>query len=209
MSAFVVDVAHIDVLVRVALAGPSDGSHRGRRGRGPFPLRWWVPVPGEVEPSTLDRALEVFTGEPPVEPRMVPKFLERRLRAPGHTDPLGVTPDELGSMWLGENVRSVMHLYPDTVDGGELPGTGSQWREPYRFTDPEYTLTCAQASAAILGYAGQACEHPDHHASEAFFALQALSEAVLRVLPGIDDAPHHWGPQQLHQARCTARMGTN
>lgn len=47
MSVFVVDTAHVDVLVRVALGGPSDGEQCGRS-RGPFPLRWWVPVPGSL-----------------------------------------------------------------------------------------------------------------------------------------------------------------
>lgn len=203
MSVFVVDTAHIDVLVRVALGGPSDGEQCGRS-RGPFPLRWWVPVPGEFEPSTVDRALAALTGVEPTDPRMVPKFIARRLVAPGDPHPDGVTPDQLGTLWFAENVRSVMSCYPDTVDGESLPGTGEQWREPYRFTDPGYTLSCAEASAAIRGFADQASEHPEYPTSEAFYALQSLAEAVLQVLPGVAAAPPFWEPQRIENARFAA-----
>ena len=204
MSAFVVDTVHIDLLVKVALEGPRDGV-RTLPGMGPFPLRWWVPSPtGAKEPSVEDRAIEILTGHRDERPRMVMHGTECRLVAKGAT-PGQMSPDQLGSVWLTENVRSVMHRYPDTIEDGDLPGTGQQWREVYHWKDPKYTPTCAEAASLILGYDYQASEHPEYRQSEAFLIHGALTEAVLASLPGVDETPWSWNADTLAELRAGVR----
>lgn len=204
MSAFVVDSVHLDLLVRLAMEGPRDGAAR-LPGMGRFPLRWWVPAAdGSTEPSPEDRAIEILTGQRAESPRMVLAGAECRLVA-CDAGPNQMDPSQLGDVLRIENVRSVMHVYPDTIESGSLPGTGEQWREVYRWTDPEYTPTCAEAAALIRSYSYQACEHPEWGDSLAFCIVQHLSDAVLASLPGMDEAPRSWSADTLDELRTGSR----
>ncbi len=197
MSCFVVDKVHIDLLVRLAMVGP--------RGVGWLPLRWWVPAAdGSTEPSPEDRAIEILTGTSPDSVRRVLAGVMFQLVA---TDagPFEMDPSQLGDVLRIENVRSVMHVYPDTIESGSLPGTGEQWRELYEWTDPEYTPTCAEAAALIRGYSNQACEHPEWSSSLAFAVVQHLSDALLASLPGIEEAPRLWNAETLEELRTGGR----
>lgn len=184
MSAYVVDRIHVDLIVRLAIAGPSDGEHHGQF--GPFPLRWWLPMPGaplggrHQEVTRCDGIHGTGTA--------CPRF-----------------PSDVGAVLFAENIRSVMHRYPATQDGAPVPGAGEEWREAYAYTDPGYTFTAAEASAALGGLRYQSCEHPEWEASEAATILRALERSVLAALPGVRDAPHTWTAQDVADRRGVTR----
>src|SRR5438309_8780939 len=95
VSAFVVDVAHIDVLVSGGLEGPADGAGRWSTFG---PLRWFV---GESDPAEYER------GEPWGDLRT----LEARRR-----ELTRETADSVGAALIAENLASVNHRYTDAVD---------------------------------------------------------------------------------------------
>src|SRR2546427_129015 len=42
--------------------------------------------------------------------------------------------DAVGAMLIAENLASIHHRYPDTLDGGTIPGPcEAYWNEPYVF----------------------------------------------------------------------------
>lgn len=93
-------------------------------------------------------------------------------------------PDTLGRELWAENLRSIHHRYPDTVDGENLPGPiGFTEADVIRYThgpgskvvnvDPLGVL------GAIRGYRYQSCEHPDWPTSVAYAACDAIEKAVI------------------------------
>lgn len=164
MSAFLQPKAHIDALLRVALDGPAD--------RGPrYPGDGWG-----------------FSY-----------FYHGNERIDVHRE----TAERLGAMLVAENVRSLRYRYPD--DGMDtLPGPiangyatdallgrfdfASSARGGAMVATRARTLTAVQALNAIAGYEYQACEHPGWESSEAHAFCNALRLALIRALPGYDDA---------------------
>jgi hypothetical protein len=55
--------------------------------------------------------------------------------------------------------------------------------------------------AAIAGYEYQACEHDGWRRSETARFCQALRLAMVRRLPGYDQAPWTWSAEELTAAR--------
>lgn len=189
VSAFVVGKPHIDALVRVALNGASDSepTYHGDT------MRWRIDSAGAYEPSNM-RELVPYEG------------------ATANYQPM--TPDEFGDMLMRENVRSVMDRYPDTLDGGDVPGpTDEFWRAPYRYPDavkpmvpgmaaivvaahPDIAanvrhLTSVEALKCIHCLEYQSCEHDEWETSEAKSALDTLAREIVGRLPGYSAAP--WG----------------
>lgn len=174
MSAFVVDQEHVHLLVYAALVGPRDGEQTPADGG--FPLSFTVTVGGDVERA-----------------RVLLPFDSRQSGG-------DLTPDDLGGMWFAHNVRSVMTRYPDTLESGELPGCGEEWRRPYRYRKPAYRLTCAETMKAIACINEQ-CEHdPDWRSSPARRLLHALQERVACVIPGVSEAPFCWSTEDVARA---------
>lgn len=188
MSAFVVGIEHIDALVRVALSGAKD-SEAGMHGDN---LTWQID-------SSQSWARENVR-------ELIPYEGSRANYQP-------MTPDEFGDMLIRENVRSCIGRYPDTLEGGTMPGPVDEyWTKPYEYPDAvkpmvpgmgaivvaahETTrtvrhLTSVEALKCIHCLNYQSCEHAEWESSEANSALQALTSAITHRLPGYSAAP--WG----------------
>lgn len=117
-----------------------------------------------------------------------------------------VNADQVGSMLLGENIRSVGFRYSDSpVDDlpgryvtAELPGFDVEIRAPeylapftYKHTLKDDHRKPVEILKAIDCFEYQACETDDWRDSEAYAFCQALRSRMIDALPGYDDAP--WG----------------
>lgn len=198
MSAFVVDKEHVDLMVQLALHGPS--------GRAVSPdTAWHRPswYAGDPEEAYAEagggedgwKAINAIRREIGLhdEPDAFP--FQR-----GHV--LG--PSALGQMLVMECVASVGHRYPgDEI--AELPGPRRcYWTEPYVFERQPYTPTAVEALSAIACYRYQSCEHPGWKDSEAFAFCDVLEQACIGALPGYRDAPWCWDSGKIaerHAAR--------
>jgi len=97
-------------------------------------------------------------------------------------------------MLASENVQSVRARYSDADSSGMIP----DWTAiPYVYRDPQYRPAPLEVLQAIAGYEYQSCEHDDWHCSEASRFCQALRLAMVRRLPGYDDAPWTWDQSDL------------
>lgn len=111
--------------------------------------------------------------------------------------------DEIGGMLWAENLASIHGRYPDTLEGGPVPG-------PVDF-EPEHTLTYTWQRVgtpgalppvvvlkAIQCYEYQSCEHDGWRASAARAFCEALRLAMISRLPGYDAAPWAiYSPEQV------------
>lgn len=164
MSAFMVDKAHVDALVAVAVFGPS-----GR----------------EISPDTAWRGVSWPSVDWPQLADMGWQEAGKHFRYADHD-----YADEIGQMLVLENVRSIRYRYPDTVEHPEAtPGPLDQyWEELYRFPVRTGRLSAVAALKAVDGFEYQACEPPGWHTSEAKRFCEALRRAVIGYLPGYRDA---------------------
>jgi hypothetical protein len=104
-----------------------------------------------------------------------------------------VGPDEIGAMFLRENIASVSYRYPGE-DLESLPGPIQITRpEEYRFkrSPSRGPVDLIVALKAIHCYVYQSCEHPGWDASLAKRACDKLEASLIRRLPGYEEAP--WG----------------
>ena len=184
MSASIHGKEHIDQIVRVALEGASDSEATYPDDR----LSWLIDPAGAYSHEN------------------VRQLAEHPERVRGYQP---MTPAEFGDMLMRENVRSVLHRYPDTMDGGQTPGpTDNYWERPYTYplqTTPIVPgmtaivmapprgahvryLTSAEAFKAIHSLEYQSCEHDEWESSEAYRALCALKDSLERRLPGYSAA---------------------
>jgi hypothetical protein len=175
MSAWMVNKEHIDALVHCALWGPRDperpdGARGGWRYGGG--LRWWT-----VDPVVLQQL--------PYEARPAARR-EANLS----------TADAVGAMLVAENLASIHHRYPDTCEGGVVPGPhDAYWTRAYLFAQARPVPTAVEALKLIDCYAYQSCEHPGWPASEAYSFCDALRHALVGVLDGYSAAPWGWPPE--------------
>ena len=98
------------------------------------------------------------------------------------------------SLWM-ENVNSVFHRYPDSVDDPE--GAPGPIGEDYIITEEDLAFCFhrpfnpVQVLKACQCYAYQACEHEGWKTSEAKAFIDELTQAYIGKLPGYEDAK--WG----------------
>lgn len=96
--------------------------------------------------------------------------------------------DSIGKMLLGENIKSVMHRYPDCTPD-DMPGPiPCPTVEAYKYEHPRISLGPVAILKALDGYEYQSCEHPGWDASEAHAFCEALGSRMIKGLPGYDDA---------------------
>ena len=98
--------------------------------------------------------------------------------------------DEIGQMLENVNVTGVRHLYPDCPPT-ELPGLlGDTRSAPFSFERslPPGTFSAMQILMAVAGYEYEACEHPDWENTRAKDLCEGLRSAVVRRLPGWNEA---------------------
>lgn len=171
MSAFIVSKAHIDALISIALNGPKDSAHRWEGGP-----RWAAFDPRDTNwqeqewRQCVDHGFS--TGNATVKP---------------------FTPADLGEMLVVENVRSITHRYPDTLNGGPMPGPcDAYWEAYYTYSRPARRLSAVEALKAIDCYEYQACEHPEWIDSEAKRFCDGLRASIIGVLAGYSEAPWEW-----------------
>jgi hypothetical protein len=177
MSAFVVSKVHVDLLVKTAVRGP-----RLPDGAGVCPDWAWTPFSYYAHEWADCETPDDFYA--------------------GRRDGRWENRHELGAVLVSENVRSVMHRYPDTLDGASLPGPiDAYWEAPYAFEDPGYQLTAVEALSALRCFEYQSCECPDWSKSEAHAFCDALATAVTGYLPGYRAAPWEWTSERVDQAR--------
>lgn len=122
--------------------------------------------------------------------------------------------DEVGSMLLSENVRSVEYrysppgreaIYGDGFESGEdfnLPGTYvaetiaegieaisvPQWMTPYSYKQPRRRFSPVEILKAIDCFDYQSCETGDWRETEAYAFCQSLRDDMIGRLPGYSDA---------------------
>lgn len=189
MSAYVVAKAQIDFLIQAALAGPSDGVGWNSE---PNPKFSWH---HDGRLHRLDLSAEVGDERPAAIPGFDPIEL--------------VPPSVLGQRLVDECVLSVHSRYPDTsLDDGDLPGPADAYYmgpylwEPYlpsniRLIAPGMPPVIASPASTVViakqiaNYEYQSCEHEGWEPSEAHAFCLALSQSLLRSLPGWAEAP--WG----------------
>ena len=98
-------------------------------------------------------------------------------------------PDLIGSMLWQENVMSVVHRYPNSLN--DLPGPvdfDAEMVLTYTSERPARMLTATEALKAIDGYEYQSCEHPEWKDSQARAFCDALRRRLISTLPGYDEA---------------------
>lgn len=108
-----------------------------------------------------------------------------------------IDPTEVGYQLWAENHASVAHGYREQYDD-EVPGS-------YVYRDPGFTPTCAETARAIASLAYQSCEHPAWDDSIAHGILNALRDALLSALPGVDAAPWAWSASDVAARRGVVR----
>lgn len=166
MSAYIVSKTHIDALVTAGLV----------LARPYGPLRWHD---GATMPDD--------THEPgqPWGPGAAAWWNEHRRELTEETA------SDVGVMLWTENVRSIHHRYPDTLEGGMYPGPvdfgmadviGYQHSELPGHPDPVIVLK------ALDCFEYQACEHPQWTDSEAQRFCDALRRVAIGKVRGYDDA---------------------
>lgn len=171
MSAYIVDRAHIAAMVRLGLSGPT-----GRvvsPGTAWHTLTWYADDPRETAALATDSA-DYFRRLAAIRRELTHDNAQR-----------------VAYMLAVANVASVAHRYPDDTPD-TLPGRMDHW-----WTDPApvFDITHARPLSAVDGlavinaYRYQACELPGWEGSEAAAFCDALRDALIRALPGYDDAP--------------------
>ena len=86
------------------------------------------------------------------------------------------TAEEVGQMLLAENRRSVNYRYDQRKKSGKYTHASSSRR------------STVEILKAIASYEYQSCETPDWFESEAYRFCQALHYAMVRHIPGWDEA---------------------
>lgn len=181
MEVRVVEKVHVDLLVAVAMAGP-----RERYGRGDG-LVWWKIPSLELRA----RSREIFLETDDEEAYMT--FVLDQLREIGV-----VGSDEVGQMLVNENVRSVLHCYPEAITSGHVPGpVDDYWEQPYRFKPPRRVLGAVEALKATRGYVFQSSSHDAWETSEAKEFCDSLTQNLIGCLPGFYEAPGLWEEHHL------------
>jgi hypothetical protein len=152
MSAYVVDPAHIDVMLSIAINGP----------REVRPGRWVAPYVLELVPDAEERG--PITAE---------------------------VADLTGRALLRECVASVSYRYKSTSAELPVPMPGLD-PERYEWTDFGRLITAVEALCAIDGYEYQSCEHPGWWTSGASHFCHRFRKALVRCLPGYEEAEWEW-----------------
>jgi len=106
---------------------------------------------------------------------------------------------QVGQMLLAENLRSMLARYPrgagtDEADGYQAAVDSYQ----HRFY---HGVRLTAAAHAVSCYDYQSCEHDAYGTSQAKAFVEALRQAILRKMPGIDAEP--WGIDSVEQAQAT------
>jgi hypothetical protein len=121
------------------------------------------------------------------------------------------TPDDVGRMLLAENLTSVHDRYPrDRAD--ELPGPRPPYwlvseagEGGYQFTRHRYRLTAVEGLKALACYEYQSCEHDGWPESDAHAFCRSLHDAVVWMLPGMEEAPWSWDQSAIAPGLTSAR----
>lgn len=140
-----------------------------RSGAGGSPLRWLAPV--------LEDQSGAYRRGEPWGPDAIRLYNARRRELTPETA------DRVGQMLWAENVQSVNHRYDE-----------DRWEELYvyrPFPHGARRLAPVAILKALDGYEYQSCEHPQWESSEAREFSKALRRAMIRSLPGYDEADWH------------------
>jgi hypothetical protein len=111
---------------------------------------------------------------------------------------------EVGQMLWNENLKSIHGRYPDTLEGGPVPGP-IDFEESdvvtYRYDDRLWMsgrkIDPVAMLKAISCYEYQSCEHREWPDSEAFAFCKVLEASIINMLPGYKDAK--WGVDDASQ----------
>jgi hypothetical protein len=171
MSAFIVSKEHIDAMVRVGIAGPSD-PHEIRPDRAWHGVSWFTSDPRAI----------AYDGSNPTAYFGGLDAIRRELRSE--------TAEATGAMLVAANVASVQHRYSEP--GDDLPGpVVKYWTRPYvaPVIFRRQLPTAVEALKLIACYEYQSCEPPTWDGSEAQRFCDALRHALIGALPGYAEAP--------------------
>jgi hypothetical protein len=186
VSAYVVPKEHVDLLVAVAIHGPSEAPTVNMAAGVT-----WFDVPGDQLRAGAHAAYEMSGLEGYWD------FIAEHRRSSRDIDP-----DALGQLLVNENVRSVLHRYPEAIDSGEVPGPAEHyWERLYRFRRRRYRPTAVEALKAVRCYVYQACEHDEWETSEAKQFCDALAWTLVRSLAGYEEAPWAWDEHEVASRR--------
>lgn len=107
-----------------------------------------------------------------------------------------LSPTDIGRVLLAENIRSVLHRYPD-CDESDMPGKGNEeainyqfrpFQQFYRMQHPQVVAWVLKA-CACFDY--QSCETDDYESSIAHKIIRAIEARAINALPHYESAP--WG----------------
>ncbi len=107
-----------------------------------------------------------------------------------------MTATQAGQMLWDENMKSVLHRYPD-CSPDNVPG---EIGEQYAYEHEDYMIgpfkfDLAQIIKACSCYEYQTCEHPGNEKSDALSFIKALRHMVCTALPGYENAV--WGAPKM------------
>lgn len=105
----------------------------------------------------------------------------------------------VGQMLLAENLKSMLARYPRIAGTDEAIGYQATVDDYQHRYYPGVRLTAAAHAVSCFDY--QACEDPDYDRSQARGFVDALRQAILRRMPGIEAEP--WGIDSVEQAQAT------
>jgi len=96
--------------------------------------------------------------------------------------------DELRRLLIGENVKSVLHRYPEGIDALEMAQYADQIADyAYRSIKAPLPKPAALIKAAH-SYRCQACQHAEWEASDAKAVIDALEASLIQAIPEYRDA---------------------
>jgi hypothetical protein len=99
-----------------------------------------------------------------------------------------MTDDELGQLFIRENMRSMSARYRDSVDEVEIAA--------YHYDPRHRPLSIVEMIKAIHCYTYQACEHDEWTESKAHKFCDRILNSLTHEIPGYDQAP--WGFEPSH-----------
>ena len=140
-------------------------------------------------------ALMVIIAEGPAQSECTPEDWESNVRY------ANILPqnsenrlNDLGDMFIRENLSSIHYRYPNTLQNPEnTPGPEDlYWTKKYVYQRPARVPNVVEALKVIDCYAYQSCEHPEWETSEAYKICAKLREMLITALPGYNAAPWGW-----------------
>lgn len=113
------------------------------------------------------------------------------------------SPDELGKLLWGENLRSFRTRYPGLPKNRSIAYSVAN----YEFQPPPYQLTLVEANKALHCLRYQSCETDDYETTLAAQWTNEMLSTLEHCVPGYELAPWHWSEDVIKERAAAANLG--